>query len=193
MQKGGGKFSFSRMILNAIPNFANDSPNDVDMSPKQADDLVEYQLSLPFPRYLTEASFYVARITDNETFSQKVHKSLLKAGIIAAPSPDNSQPPVTTAAIGKNFSNQLSHISIHAQRKLIGMLFFWEEECTRWALLDQEEAEILKATGEGNAENSDLDLALQAIQMKKKLLPSQRAEHTANVTEGVGHSLPAYN
>jgi hypothetical protein len=72
------------MILNAFPNFANDSPNDVDMSPKQADDLVEYQFSLPFPRYLTEASFYVARITDNKTLSQRVHKSLLKAGIIAA-------------------------------------------------------------------------------------------------------------
>jgi hypothetical protein len=192
MQKGR-KFSFSRMILNAFPNFANDAPNDVDMSPQQADDLVEYQLGLSFPRYLTEASFFVAHITDNKTFSQKVHKALLKAGIIAAPSPDNSQPPVTTAAIGKNFSNQLSHISVHAQRKLVGMLFFWEEECTRWALLDQEEAEILRAIGEGNVGNRDLDLALQAIEMKKKLLPSQRAEQTVNVTEGVGHNLPAYN
>jgi len=181
------------MILNAFPNFANDCPDEVDMSPKQADDLVEYQLSLPFPRYLDEASFYVAHITDNKTFSEGVHKSLLKAGVIAAPSPDNSQPPVTTAAIGKNFTNQLSHISIHAQRKLIGMLFFWEEECTRWTLLDQEETEIRKAIGEGKAENRDLDLALQAVEIKKKLLPSQRAEHTANVTEGVGFSLPAYN
>lgn len=193
MQKGGRKFSFSRMILNAFPNFANECANEVDMSPQQADDLVEYQLGLPFPRYLTEASFFIAHITDNKTFSQRVHKNLLKAGIIAAPSPDNSQPPVTTAAIGKNFTNQPSHISIHAQRKVIGMLFFWEEECTRWALLDQEEAEILRAIGDGNAENKDLDLALQAIEMKKKLLPSQRAEHTANVTQGVGHSLPAYN
>jgi hypothetical protein len=193
MDKGGRKFSFSRMIQNAFPVFANDDPNDADLSPRQADDLVEYQLSLPFPRYLTEASFFVAGITDNKTFSQRVHKNLLKAGIISAPSPNNSQPPVTTAAIGKNFANQLSHISIHAQRKVVGMLFFWEEECTRWMLLDQEEAEILKAIGEGNEENRDLDLALQAVEMKKKLLPSQRAEHTANVGEGVGHNLPSYN
>jgi hypothetical protein len=193
MQKGSGKFSFSRMISNAFPVFANDDPNDVDMSPRQADDLVGYQLGLPFPRYLTEASFFVAHVTDNKTFSQKVHKNLLKASIISAPSPDNSLPPVTTAAIGKNFANQLSHISIHAQRKVIGMLFFWEEECTRWMLLDQEEAEIRKAIAEGNVESNDLDLALQAVEMKKKLLPSQRAEATTNVGEGVGFNLPAYN
>lgn len=60
-------------------------------------------------------------------------------------------------------------------------------------LLDQEEAEILKAIGEGNGENRDLNLALQAVQIKKKLLPSQRAEHTANVGEGAGHNLPAYS
>jgi len=56
MDKGGKKFSFSRMIQNAFPVFAN----DVDLKPRQADDLVEYQLSLPFPRYLTEASFFIA-------------------------------------------------------------------------------------------------------------------------------------
>jgi len=60
-------------------------------------------------------------------------------------------------------------------------------------LLDQEEAEVLKAIGEANGENRDLDLALQAVEMKKKLLPSRRAEHTANVGEGVGHSLPSYS
>lgn len=193
MQTGSRKFSFSRMIQNAFPVFANDDPNDVDLSPAQADDLVQYQLGVPSPRYLTEASFFVAHITDNKTFSQRVHKSLLKAGIISAPSPNNSQPPVTTAAIGKNFANQLSHISIHAQRKVVGMLFFWEEECTRWMLLDQEEAEILKAIANGNAENRELDLALQAVEMRKKLLPSQRAEATTNVGEGVGFNLPAYS
>jgi hypothetical protein len=193
MQKGGRKFSFSRMIQNAFPVFAKDDPNDIDMSPRQADDLVEYQLTLPFPRYLTEASFFIAHVTDNRTFSQRVHKALLKAGIISAPSPNNSQPPVTTAAIGKHFANQLSHISIHAQRKVVGMLFFWEEECTRWMLLDQEEAEILRAIAGGNVENRDLDLALQAVELKKKLLPSQRAEATTNVGEGVGSTLPAYS
>jgi hypothetical protein len=193
MQKGSSKFSFSRLVQNAFPVFAHDDPNDVDMSPQQADDLVEYQLSLPFPRYLTESSLFVAHIADNETFSQRTHKALLKAGIISAPSPNNSQPPVTTAAIGKNFANQLSHISVHAQRKVVGMLFFWEEECTRWMLLDQEAAEILKAIEEGNGESRDLDLALQAVEMKKKLLPSQRAEPTTNVGTGVGFNLPAYN
>jgi hypothetical protein len=162
------------------------------LSPQQADDLVEYQLGLPNPRYLDKSSFYIAKITDNKPYSEKVYNNFLKTGVINEPTPDNSKPPVNTAAIGKNFANQHAVISVHAQRKLVGLLFFWEEECTRWKLLDQEEAEILKAIEDGNMENKDLEMALQAVEMKKKLLPSQRAEHTANVTAGVGHDLPAY-
>ena len=97
---------------------------------------------------------------------------------------------VNTAGVTKNFASQLAVISVHAQRKLVGMLFFWEEECTRWKLLDAEEKEILSALEAG--ENMDLAVALEAVEMKKKLLPSQRGEGTANVGEGRGHELPAY-
>lgn len=63
----------------------------------------------------------------------------------------------------------------------------------RWKLLDQEEAEILQAMGQEGTDDRNLDLALQAVEMKRKLLPSQRAEATANVTAaGVGHELPGY-
>jgi hypothetical protein len=99
---------------------------------------------------------------------------------------------VNTAAIGKGFASKLAVISVHAQRKLVGMLFFWEEECTRWKLLDAEAREILSALDK-NAGNVDLAVALKAVEMKKKLLPSQRAEGTANVTPGAGHVLPSYS
>jgi len=99
---------------------------------------------------------------------------------------------VNTAGVTKNFANQLAVISVHAQRKLVGMLFFWEEELTRLKLLDMEEREILGAM-EGDQENADLRVALDAVRMKKKLLPSKRSEGTANVGGGRGHELPSYS
>jgi len=56
----------------------------------------------------------------------------------------------------------------------------------------REEAEILKAL-ETNQGNMDLACALEAVEMKKKLLPSQRGEGTANVGQGKGHELPSYS
>ena len=83
-------------------------------------------------------------------------------------------------------------ISVHAQRKLVGLLFFWEEECTRWKLLDQEEKGILDALKQ-NEGNMDLQCALEAVRMKMKLLPSKRGEATANIVQGAGHELPCYS
>lgn len=186
-----------RLIANAVPNFANDS-DDVDLSPQQADNLLRYQLVLPYPRYLSEKSFFIAGIVGAESLSKKVYKALVKSNIIL-PVPEDgpssgasqeTQMTVNTAGVTKNFASQLAVISVHAQRKLVGMLFFWEEECTRWKLLDAEEKEILSALEAG--ENMDLAVALEAVEMKKKLLPSQRGEGTANVGEGRGHELPAY-
>jgi hypothetical protein len=69
---------------------------------------------------------------------------------------------------------------------------FWEEELTRWKLLDVEEREILGALDNAK-ENRDLAVALEAVEMKKKLKPSQRGEGTANVGSGRGHTLPSYS
>jgi hypothetical protein len=190
MASQGRKFSFRRLINNAIPNFANDDPDDVNLSPVQADNLVRYQLTQPDPRRLTDQSFLIAGLTDSSTNSKKVFRALEKNSVISS-SADKF--PVDTSAITKNFANQLACISVHAQRKLVGLLFFWEEECTRWRLLDLEEVEIRKAMGAEGADSADLNLALKAVDMKKKLLPSERGEATTNVVAGAGHELPAYD
>lgn len=101
---------------------------------------------------------------------------------------------VNTAGIGKGFASQVAVISVHAQRKLVGLLFFWEEECMRWKMLDEEEREILRALDmEGGVKNRDLDVALEAVEMKKRMLPSRRPEAVANVSQGQGHALPVYS
>ena len=60
----------------------------------------------------------------------------------------------------------------------------------RWKLLDDEAREISSALARG--ENRDLAILLEAVEIKKSLLPSQRAEGTANVGAGRGHELPSY-
>lgn len=245
------RFSFMRLVNNAIPNFARDDKDDVDLSPLYADALVRYQLSLPNPPYLSPLSFKNAGLTPSDSISKKIFSSLLKHGIVAAAPGSNpssrknsavesnylqkaanfsqgeSGRTVFTEKIGRDFANQLAVISVHAQRKLVGVLFFWEEECKRWALLGEEEAEIVKAMNlesEGNGlpdyEGRDslpggseadrvigvaangrrgsvrhqLDIALEAVRIKRGLVPSARAEATANVTKGVGlETLPSYS
>lgn len=202
MAARGRKFSFMRLINNAIPNFARDDINDVDLTPTQADNIFLYQLLLPSPRYLDEKSFFVAGIVGSESLSRKVWKKLVKCGILLArPEKEGEgageslsgemQMTVNTSGITKNFASQMAVISVHAQRKLVGMLFFWEEECTRWMLLDAEEKEILDAL-ESNEGSRDLSVGLEAVGMKRKMVPSDRAEGTANVGSGRGHQLPVY-
>ncbi|KAE9379139.1 hypothetical protein N431DRAFT_434147 [Stipitochalara longipes BDJ] len=200
MAAPGRKFSFSRLVSNMIPNFANDSKNDVDLSPQQADQLLAYQLASKYPRCLSENAFFIAGITGSESVSKKVNKALVKHGIIL-PVPEVSSSSgqagtetmtVNTAGISKRFASQMAIISVHAQRKLVGLLFFWEEECMRWKLLDQEEREIIDAL-KVNERNADLECALEAVRMKMKMLPSKRGEETANVVKGAGHELPSYS
>jgi hypothetical protein len=200
MAAPGRKFSFNRLITNMIPNMANDSKNDVDLSPAQADQLLTYQCASKYPRHLSRKAFFIAGITSSDSFSQKVHKALVKHKIIL-PVPEASSSPgqaatetltVNTGGVTKNFASQMAMISVHAQRKLVGLLFFWEEECMRWKLLDQEEREVVDAL-KVNEGNQDLECALEAVRMKMKMLPSRRGEATANVVRGAGHELPSYS
>ncbi|KAH6682077.1 hypothetical protein B0J14DRAFT_633709 [Halenospora varia] len=162
MAAPGKNFSWTRLITNAIPNFANNAntPQDINLSPAHADLLFTYQQSLPFPRYLGENAFFVTGIVGAKSLSVKTHKSLVKNGIILpslevgdgkdagnvnGTEPKGVKVTINTRNITSNFANQHPTISVHAQRKVVGLLFFWEEECVRLALLDAEEEEIRAA------------------------------------------------
>lgn len=91
-----------------------------------------------------------------------------------------------------NFAHQLAIVSVHALQKLVGLLFFWEEECVRWMLLDREEKEILGILEMDGGNETDLKVVLEAFRLRKVLMPSLRAEGTANIGVGAGHFLPNY-
>lgn len=178
------------------PSFARDNPTNVDVTNTQADSLFRYQLTKPFPRYLDELSFFVGGLVNQKSVSKKMYKTLVKHNLIAAvpeagTADDVTCPTVYTNNITKEFAKHFYFLSVHAQRRLVGLMFFWEEECMRWRILAEEEREILLAMDQ-EGENSDLGVALAAVEMKKKMMPSIRAEATVNVSPGVGHALPSY-
>jgi hypothetical protein len=111
----------------------------------------------------------------HEKYSARIHKELLKAGIIDPAHPLG----IDTSKISQKIVSQLSFVSVKAQRKTVGMLFFWEEECIRWRLLEQEKAEIETAMrqGEGNLEDHakrELEMRLEQVKMRQGMRPTQR-------------------
>ncbi len=208
MSQPGGRRGFSlwNMVQNMNPVFHNDSKQDVDLQPQVMDDLLRYHLTLPHPRYLDANSIKIAGICDNIKTAQKTLKALIKNGYVqagpdsplspssagaSAPPPPESPVTVNTHIIDRHFSSRLAIIPVHSQRRLISLLFFWEEECNRWRALDREEAEIRQAMK--TSDSHDLKVALDSVLLKQRLLPSMRSEGAGTtVPPGREEQLPSY-
>jgi hypothetical protein len=204
------RFSFTRLISNAFPTLAASSSSDADtdLPITKADALFQHQISLPSPSYLSDQSFFIAGIADQLSLSNRIHKSLLKSGVILpyteegrqSGTGDTSCLPVNTVKIIKCLPNGLSYVSIYKQKVLINMLFFWQDECQRFRLLDNEEEDIRALMhqeserdinaegGRGVAYWEELALRLGAVEIKRRLLPSKRTE-CANL-ESSGENIP---
>jgi hypothetical protein len=87
--------------------------------------------------------------------------------------------------------SQVAIISVPSQRKLVNLLFFWEEELMRWRLLGEEEEEIRTAMGSGKGvdDSADLEMALKGVEARRKMLPSMRKEDGGGREGG---ELPGY-
>jgi hypothetical protein len=196
--------SFWSVMQNAWPQIARDDKGDIDMKPSQMDAVVQYQLMTDHPRYLNKTALMLSGVCDTEKMGAKVMEKLVKHGF-ALPAPkagdsssssEDTLSPITvnTSIIDKQFTNKIAVISIHACRKLVGLLFFWEEECNRWRLLDEEEKGIKAAIAAlGDAGSNDLRIVLEAAQLKKQLLPSQRDEGVEHVFPAQAPLLPRYS
>jgi len=104
--------------------------------------------------------------------------------------PQTGQP--DTTKIDRSMVSKIAIISVPKQRELVNMLFFWEEECTRWRLLDMEERELVDRLGVGGVEGDERiagEESLKVIMAKKRIPPSLRDESGRAVE---GEELPAY-
>jgi hypothetical protein len=183
--KGSLRWSWSRLVSNAVPNFANDDPLRNELTLAEQDRLFDWQISQPAPKALNPASYRMAGITTSQAVGGRIHKALLKAGILL---PDS--PTIRTENITPKFANQQATISVHAQRKLVNMLFEWEEELMRWRLLEEEEEEIRTVVdGERRSGGSvgELEVRLKEIEGLKGLKPSLRSAESR-----AAETLPSY-
>ena len=177
-RNGSLSFSFSRLVSNAIPNFASDGAGmTTEVHPIHRDMLYMHQLAAAEPELLDERSFYVAGVCDRERQSERIFMALLKNGVI---SPEGA---VDTYKIGPKFTHQLAFIPQVSQRNLINVLFLWEEEVHRLRKLGEEEAELTTMISEAETQNDDaidreavdqLKFARERVRMKRRQRPSQR-------------------
>ena len=74
----------------------------------------------------------------------------------------------------------------------MSLLFFWEEELTRWRLLDEEEVEIRKAMEEHGEEHEALKIAFGTVRVKRSIPPSLRDNQgTTNLPGGIEGGNPS--
>ncbi|KAF2501871.1 hypothetical protein BU16DRAFT_211304 [Lophium mytilinum] len=179
---GDHLFSFSRFINNAVPNLAL-GPRADDLTVRERDQLFEYQISILEPSKLRPLAFFMGGITANEGLSAQIHAALIKHEVLSA-----SSAAINTEAITPKFAHQLSIISSFAQKKLVNLLLFWEEEQQRWRVLLEEEAEIkgmsvIEAEREDEGALGPLGKRLEEIEGMIRLKPSMRSIEVRRVDQ----------
>ncbi|EXJ61724.1 hypothetical protein A1O7_02153 [Cladophialophora yegresii CBS 114405] len=147
-RNGSLGFSFTRFANAAVPNFfADPTPSHhIDLTTYRHDMCYVHQIASPNPYALDERSFYVAGVVDSESVSKRVHSKLMRHDILRRE--DGS---VDTFKIGPRFPHQLALLNLNRQKDLVGMLFWWEEECQRLRKLEGEEKELDGLIGEATA------------------------------------------
>jgi hypothetical protein len=199
-------FSWSRLITNAFPNFARDNAEqDAELATLEQDLLWTHHMALidrlgRSALELGPMSAKMAGVTPSEKISKRIYETMLKVGLIEPISEQNPNG-INTNLITSRLPHQFAFISIAAQRKLVGMLFFWEEEVVRWRLLDDEEEEIRKVIQDTATQvegvSADLNVHLERVLMRKNMMPSQhRAAEAAdevNPATGIKAAPPSYS
>ncbi|KAL2428743.1 Vanillyl-alcohol oxidase [Exophiala dermatitidis] len=187
-RNGSLGFSFTRFANAAVPNFFADAlpSHSGDLTAFRQDMCYMHQVTSADPYALDERSFYVGGIVDSEKLSKRIHKTLKKYEILKA-----EDGTVDTYKIGPRFPHQLAFLNINRQKDLVGLLFWWEEECQRLRKLNAEEKELdsiiadmvhnLEHLGPDSPEEQHLKINLdqlkfvrERIRMKKRQRPSQR-------------------
>ncbi|QIW96045.1 hypothetical protein AMS68_001563 [Peltaster fructicola] len=182
--------SIGRLLSAFVPKPPNITLN-IDLSPLECDLLVSYQLSLSPPSFLGTHAFSAAKIVSSDDLSARIHDALFRIAIINRPPADASEAymPVDTTKITRDFANQLYFCNGFVLRRVISLLFVFEEQCVRLRMLDAEEREIksILANPPPGLEG-ELQLRLQAVHTKRALLPSEQ-----NQKESAQDDPPVYS
>jgi hypothetical protein len=172
-ENGSKKFSFTRFISNSVPNLAG-APQDTDLSIHEQDRVFTHQLGEPDPLVLSPQAFLHAGITPSPKISAQIHAALLKNGVL-----EKEEKVVHTEKIGKRFAHELAMITSHAQKKVVNLLFWWEEEGQRWNKLigELEELRVLvKEEKEVGGDVGTYEKRVAELEGEIRLRPGLRGE-----------------
>ena len=180
-------FSNLNQVVSQPTNVA--STADANLPLLLQDAVYIYQLTHPSPLKLSPIAFHTAHIVWRYKDSERVYNILQKKGIITP------QGEIRTAAISNKFAHQFAFLSGFAQRRIIGLLFWWEEEEQRLKHLYQQGDDISGALNsmEGSQDRAILNLLnveLERVKMLIKQRPSVRCSDTAGAIKY--EQLPAY-
>jgi hypothetical protein len=185
-RKKSSSFSFTKFFDAVIPNMFDDVSvrKTARLAPHRRDMLYAHQLASQNFYTLDERSFAVAGVVDSERMSKRACNALQKYGVI------REDGRLDTTQIGPKFIHQMSFLDVYRQKELVNLLFWWQEECQRYAKLvdeDTELSELIKAAEQHVAEDTDdvarkeaLDqvrFAREWVRMKVRQGPSQRRAH----------------
>ena len=186
-RKKSSSFSFTKFFDAVIPNMFDDVSvrKTTRLAPHRHDMLYAYQLASQNFYVLDERSFSVSGVVDSERMSKRACKALHKYGVL------KEDGRLDTTQIGPKFIHQMSFLDVYRQRELVNLLFYWEEECQRYAKLVDEDKELsglIKEAEEHAAEDTNdvsrreaLDqvrFAREWVRMKVRQGPSERRAHT---------------
>ncbi|ESZ98030.1 hypothetical protein SBOR_1561 [Sclerotinia borealis F-4128] len=203
----------SGAFLHAVGTVFEPPPlTDITLTPAQCDALITYQRRLPHPTYLGERAFLITDIVDLETSSVKIHKALVKHGILLEAPVSSSltsmsaarcnvysedEMPVKIAAITRNLPHQLAStgLPIDGQKLVVALLCFWYEEWKRQCRFEREERDLREqidlARRNGNHRAMGFFAAeINRVLRRKHMLWSEREENreVAQRRSGEGRS-----
>lgn len=183
--------SFLRELFPPTPKQPRNKPITNELLPELKDSVFRQQIeSADFVR-LDEEALLRAEIALTHHKATQVLHAAHKTGMIDA----NTGRP-DTSKITRNMVHDMPVLGgISKQREFVMLLFFWEEEITRWQFLDADERDIrqkLQEPGLVDGSMIELEEALKTVQARKRILPSLR-DQSGNVIQAGNEQLPKYD
>lgn len=172
------------MFQSRTTRATGDPEADSEVPPLDQDKLYVFQLSLSSPLLLSPHSCYYAGIVTRQKHSERIYTALQSASILAA---DGT---LSTAHIRPDFTHHLAFISKFAQRRLVGVLFFWEEEVQRLRQIldsEQEIMDLLSSAAVDDDVRCAIEIELRKLKARKAIRPSARrhGEPEVNIDEAM--------
>lgn len=125
-------------------------------------------------------------LSGDRSYANSVLRACHSLGVI-----DKDTGTPDTTKINRSMVSKVAIISVRKQKDLINMLFFWEEEITRWRLLGQEEGELMAQISLPEVDRdvkTVLEQQLQVVRATKRTPPSKRHEDGRIIED----ELPSY-